>query len=43
MRRIVEPGSFTLWAGASADATLSQKYQVTGDTLVVAPAPPRPR
>ena len=43
MRRIVEPGTFTLWAGGSADATLSQKYQVTGDTLVVAPAPPRPR
>jgi beta-glucosidase len=43
MRRIVEPGTFTLWAGGSADATLSQKYRVTGDTLVVAPAPRRPR
>jgi beta-glucosidase len=43
MRRVVEPGTFTLWAGGSADATLAQKYRVVGDTLTVAPAPRRIR
>ncbi len=43
MRRVVEPGTFTLWAGGSAEATLEAKYRVVGDTLVVEPAPPRVR
>jgi beta-glucosidase len=43
MRRVVEPGAFTLWAGGSSDATLSATYRVTGDTLLVAPAPRRMR
>jgi beta-glucosidase len=43
MRRVVEPGTFTLWAGGSSAATLEAKYRVTGDTLLVAPAPRRMR
>lgn len=43
MRRVVEPGAFTLWAGGSSAATLEAKFAVTGDTLVLAPAPPRYR
>lgn len=43
MRRVVEPGAFTLWAGGSSEATLSAKFAVVGDTLVVAPVPPRYR
>jgi beta-glucosidase len=43
MRRVVEPGTFTLWAGGSADATLEARVRVAGDTLVLAPAPPRYR
>ncbi|GJG85788.1 beta-glucosidase [Gemmatimonadetes bacterium T265] len=40
MRRVVEPGTFTLWAGGSSAAALEAKFAVAGDTLVVAPAPP---
>ena len=40
-RRVVEPGTFTLWAGGSSAATLESHFTVTGDTLVLAPAPPR--
>jgi beta-glucosidase len=43
MRQVVEPGTFTLWAGGSSDATLSATYRVVGDTLTLAPAPPRLR
>jgi beta-glucosidase len=43
MRQVVEPGTFTLWAGGSSDATLSATYRVVGDTLTLAPAPPRIR
>ena len=43
MRQVVEPGTFTLWAGGSSDATLSTTYRVVGDTLTLAPAPPRMR
>ena len=39
MRRVVEPGSFTLWAGGSSAATLEARYSVVGDTLIVADAP----
>jgi beta-glucosidase len=43
IRQVVEPGTFTLWAGGSSDATLSTTYRVVGDTLTLAPAPPRIR
>ena len=41
MRRVVEPGTFTLWAGGSSAATLSAKFVVTGDVVVLSAAPPR--
>jgi beta-glucosidase len=43
MRRVVEPGTFTLWAGGSSEATLSATYRVDGAVLVVEPAPSRLR
>ncbi|MEP7088004.1 MAG: glycoside hydrolase family 3 C-terminal domain-containing protein, partial [Gemmatimonadota bacterium] len=43
MRRMVEPGAFTLFAGTSSDAMCEAHFMVTGDTLVLAPAPPRMR
>jgi beta-glucosidase len=43
MRRVVEPGTFTLWVGGSSAATLEAKYRVIGDTLIVAAAPRRMR
>ncbi|HWL38912.1 MAG TPA: glycoside hydrolase family 3 N-terminal domain-containing protein [Gemmatimonadaceae bacterium] len=41
MRRIVEPGAFTIFVGTDSDAPLSAKLQVTGPTAILAPAPPR--
>lgn len=41
MRRVVEPGTFTLWAGGSSAATLQEKFTVTGDVVVLSEAPPR--
>ena len=41
LRRVVEPGTFTVWAGGSSAATLSARFRVTGEALVLAPAPPR--
>ena len=41
MRRVVEPGGFTLWAGGSSDATLEAHFAVTGGVTLLAPAPPR--
>jgi beta-glucosidase len=41
MRRVVEPGSFTVWAGGSSAATREARFTVAGDTLVLAPAAPR--
>ncbi|MGZ8414994.1 MAG: glycoside hydrolase family 3 N-terminal domain-containing protein, partial [Gemmatirosa sp.] len=43
MRRVVEPGTFTVWVGGSSAATLEGRFRMTGDTLVVAPAPPTSR
>jgi len=40
MRRVVEPGTFTLWAGGSSAATLERRFTVTGDVVVLAPPPP---
>lgn len=41
MRRVVEPGTFTVWAGGSSTGGAEGHFTVTGDTLVLAPAPPR--
>ena len=43
MRRVVEPGSYSLWAGGSSEATLAGRVTLTGPTQVLAPAPPRMR
>ena len=43
MRRVVEPGTFTVWAGGSSAATLAASYRVVGDTLRIARAPRRMR
>ncbi|MBV9879033.1 MAG: beta-glucosidase BglX [Gemmatirosa sp.] len=43
MRRVVEPGTFTLWVGGSSEASVESRFTVTGDTLVLAPAVPRMR
>jgi beta-glucosidase len=41
MRRVVEPGSFTVFVGTSSDVGISTRFDVTGDTLVLAPSTPR--
>ena len=41
MRRVVEPGTFTVYAGGNSNAALSTRFEFTGDTLVLAPATPR--
>jgi beta-glucosidase len=41
MRRVVEPGTFTVFAGTNSDDGLSAHFEVTGDTLVLAPPTPR--
>ena len=41
MRRVVEPGGFTLWAGTSSAETKESHFTVTGDTLVLEPSTPR--
>jgi len=41
LRRVVEPGSFTVWVGGSSNATVAGRFVVTGDVVVLAPAPPR--
>jgi beta-glucosidase len=43
MRHVVEPGTFTVWVGGSSLATAEARFTVTGDTLVLDPAPPRMR
>jgi beta-glucosidase len=40
MRRVVEPGTFTVWAGTNSDAPLEGHFRVTGDVVVLSPAPP---
>jgi hypothetical protein len=40
MRRVVEPGTFTVWEGGSSDATLEGHFRVTGDVVVLSAAPP---
>jgi beta-glucosidase len=41
MRRVVEPGTFTVYAGTNSDDVLTASFTVTGDVLVLAPAPTR--
>ena len=41
MRRVVEPGGFTVWAGGSSAATLEARFVVNGGIVVLSPAPPR--
>ena len=41
MRRVVEPGTFTVFVGTNSSASLSAKLAVTGQAAVLAPAPPR--
>ncbi len=41
MRRVVEPGTFTLFVGTSSADTREAHFAVTGDTLVLEPATPR--
>jgi beta-glucosidase len=41
MRRIVEPGSFSLFVGTNSEANTSARVDVAGDTLVLAPPTPR--
>jgi len=41
LRRVVEPGTITLFAGGSSAAALEAHLTVNGETRVLAPAPPR--
>jgi beta-glucosidase len=41
MRRVIEPGTFTIFVGTNSDARLAAKFVVTGGTVVLAAAPPR--
>ena len=41
MRRVVEPGRFTLYAGTSSADTREAHFTVSGDTLVLEAPPPR--
>ena len=43
MRRVVEPGGFTVFVDGSSDGGLEGRFRVVGDTLVLAPPPPRLR
>jgi beta-glucosidase len=43
MRRVVEPGAFTVYLGGSSEAGLEGRFHITGDTLVLAQSPPRLR
>jgi beta-glucosidase len=41
MRRVVEPGGFTVWVGGDSNARLEGHFAVTGGGTVLAPARPR--
>ena len=43
MRKVVEPGTFRVFVGGSSAEGLETRFQVAGDTLILAPAPPRLR
>ncbi|MDP9204638.1 MAG: glycoside hydrolase family 3 C-terminal domain-containing protein [Gemmatimonadota bacterium] len=41
MRRVVEPGTFTVYVGTDSNAQLNSRFAFTGDTLVLEPSTPR--
>jgi beta-glucosidase len=41
LRRVVEPGTFTVFVGTDSNAALNSRFEFTGDTLLLAPATPR--
>ncbi|HXI99150.1 MAG TPA: glycoside hydrolase family 3 C-terminal domain-containing protein, partial [Gemmatimonadaceae bacterium] len=41
MRRVVEPGSFSVFVGTNSDDVITTRFDVTGDTLVLEPSTPR--
>lgn len=41
MRRVVEPGTFIVFVGTNSTDVISARFEVTGDTLVLAPPTPR--
>ncbi|HJP86613.1 MAG TPA: glycoside hydrolase family 3 N-terminal domain-containing protein [Gemmatimonadaceae bacterium] len=43
MRRVIEPGAFTIYVGTSSADTMSAPLQVTGTETVLAPSTPRMR
>lgn len=43
LRRVVEPGTFTIYVGGSSESVQVARLVVTGDPLVLEQAPTRPR
>jgi hypothetical protein len=41
LRRVVEPGAFTVFVGTNSMDVLSAHFEVTGDTLVLGQPTPR--
>jgi beta-glucosidase len=41
MRRVVEPGYFSIYVGTNSRDTMASRVEITGDTLVLAPPTPR--
>jgi beta-glucosidase len=41
MRRVVEPGTFTVYVGTDSNTQRNSRFEFTGDTLVLAPSTPR--
>jgi beta-glucosidase len=41
MRKVIEPGTFTVFVGTSSDDVTTAHLEVTGNTLVLAPSTPR--
>jgi hypothetical protein len=40
MRRVIEPGTFTVFIGGNSAATLEAHFRVTDDLVVLLPPPP---
>ena len=43
MQRVIEPGTFTIYAGTNSVDVISAPLEITGSTLVIAPSTPRMR
>jgi beta-glucosidase len=41
MRKVVEPGSFSIFVGTDSEASMTARVDVSGDMLVLAPSTPR--